>query len=170
MASLDVLLHPVRLRILEALLDGRPSTTSQLRERLPDVPPATMYRHVATLTEAGVLEVLDERRVRGATERTYQIRFDRARLEGATPEDHRRAFTAFIGSILATFDRYLGTEPADVAGDGVTYRQAVLWLTDDEMTELSDNLQEAVVARRDNAPTDGRTRRLINLITLPAGN
>ena len=51
MATLDLLLHPVRLRILQALLDGHPSTTTQLRQRLPDIAPATMYRHVAVLAE-----------------------------------------------------------------------------------------------------------------------
>jgi DNA-binding transcriptional ArsR family regulator len=170
MARVDVVLHPVRLRILEALLDGRPSTTGQLRERLPDVPPASMYRHVGALAEAGVLEVLDERRVRGATERTYQIRWDHARLEDATPDDHRRAFTAFVGSIMAAFERYLATEPADPAADGVTYRQAVVWLTDEEMSGLSAELESAVVARRDNEPTSDRTRRLITLASLPAGS
>ncbi len=65
MASADVLLHPVRMRILQALFDTDPMTTGQLRERLPDIPPATMYRHIAVLVDAGVLEVGDERRVRG---------------------------------------------------------------------------------------------------------
>ncbi len=60
MASLDLLLHPVRLRILRALLDGHPSTTAELRGRLPDIAPATMYRHIAVLTAAGVLEVPEE--------------------------------------------------------------------------------------------------------------
>src|SRR3569833_247988 len=40
MASLDLLLHPVRLRILRTFLAGRPATTAQLRARLPDIPTA----------------------------------------------------------------------------------------------------------------------------------
>jgi hypothetical protein len=42
---------PMRRR---PLLDGHPVTTAQLRERLPDIPPATMYRHVGALAAAGV--------------------------------------------------------------------------------------------------------------------
>jgi hypothetical protein len=34
-SSADLLLHPVRLRILQALLGGRDLTTSQLGELLP---------------------------------------------------------------------------------------------------------------------------------------
>jgi hypothetical protein len=41
-------------------------TTTQLRAELPDVPPASLYRHVARLVERRVLSVVAERRVRGA--------------------------------------------------------------------------------------------------------
>jgi DNA-binding transcriptional ArsR family regulator len=173
MATLDLLLHPVRLRILRALLDGRPSTTAQLRRRLPDIAPATMYRHIAALTAAGVLEVLDEKRIRGTVERTYRVRWDRAEIDPAdraamTPDDHRRAFTAFTGGLLADFDRYLTHEPADPTADGVTYQQAALWLTDEELAELLTELRTAVTTRKGGAPGPDRTRRMISLIAMPS--
>jgi Fe2+ or Zn2+ uptake regulation protein len=43
---------------------SHPLTTTQLRARMPDVSPATVYRHVALLTDAGVLKVVEEQRVR----------------------------------------------------------------------------------------------------------
>jgi DNA-binding transcriptional ArsR family regulator len=173
MASLDLLLHPVRLRILRTFLDGHPATTAQLRERLPDIPAATMYRHVAALAGAGVLEVLDEKRVRGAVERTYRVSWRHAELDPATratmtPDDHRRAFTAFAGGLLADFDRYLTGEPADPTADGVTYQQAALWLTDAEMTELLDELRTAVTSRLGREPTGDRTRRMVSLVAMPS--
>jgi DNA-binding transcriptional ArsR family regulator len=173
MATLDLLLHPVRLRILRTFLDGHPATTAQLRERLPDVPPATMYRHVAALATAGVLEVLDEKRVRGTVERTYRVRWSRAEIDPAdratmTPDDHRRAFTAFIGGLLADFDQYLSHEPADPTTDGVTYQQAALWLTDTEMADLLAELRDAVTARIGRHPNQHRTRRMISLVAMPA--
>jgi DNA-binding transcriptional ArsR family regulator len=172
MATLDLLLHPVRLRVMQALLDGRPSTTAQLRERLPDIAPATLYRHIAALTAAGVLEVVEEKRVRGTVERTYRVHWDRAEIDQAdrdamTPDDHRRAFTAFTGQILADFDRYLAREPADPAADGVSYRQAALWLTDEELSELLAELRAAITARTGREPGPGRTRRQVSLITMP---
>ncbi|HEX7305524.1 helix-turn-helix domain-containing protein [Lentzea sp.] len=175
MASLDLLLHPVRLRIVQALLDGHPSTTTQLRQRLPEVAPATMYRHVAVLAEAGVLEVLDEKRVRGIVERTYRLCWDRARLDGAeraamTPEDHLRAFTAFTGGLLADFGRYVEGGPADPAADGVTYQRASLWLTDEEHRELLAELRAAVTARTGGSPGPGRTRRSVSLVAIPEGD
>lgn len=173
MATLDLLLHPVRLRILRTFLDGHPATTAQLRERLPDIPHATMYRHVAALASAGVLEVLDEKRVRGTVERTYRLSWDRAEIGAAdraamTIDDHRRTFTAFIGGLLADFDSYLAPEPADPQADGVSYQQAALWLTDDEMAELLSVIHTAVTDRVGREPGGNRTRRMISLVTMPA--
>ena len=55
--SADLLLHPIRLRILVGLL-GRPMTAQQLGEVLEDVPQATLYRQLNKLAQAGVLEVV----------------------------------------------------------------------------------------------------------------
>jgi hypothetical protein len=72
-STVELLLHPVRLRIVQAFL-GRPDlTTAALRDQLPDVPAASLYRQVAMLVDAGVLAVVAERRVRGAVERTYAL-------------------------------------------------------------------------------------------------
>lgn len=84
-----------------------------------------------------------------------------------TAEDHRRAFTAFTGSQLADFDRYLSGESVDPVNDGVTYRQAALWLSDEEFAELSTELPAAITARAGRDPEPGRAPRLIRLITMP---
>lgn len=51
----------------------RPVTTGQDRHGIAHVPKAGLYRHVAALSEAGVLDVAAERRVRGAVERTFAL-------------------------------------------------------------------------------------------------
>src|SRR5580693_5088430 len=78
--SADLLLHPVRLRILQAFLGDRALTTSQLSAELSDVPAASLYRHVARLVDGGALQVVAERRIRGAVERTYVLRQAAARV------------------------------------------------------------------------------------------
>jgi DNA-binding transcriptional ArsR family regulator len=172
MATADLLLHPVRLRILQTLFGAHPLTTSQLRDRLPEIPPATMYRHVAVLAEAGVLEVVDEKRVRGTVERSYRVRagqglIDPAARAAMSREDHRRAFTAFSASLLADFDRYLAHDGADPAADGVVYQQAAVWLTDEESTALVEEIRAAVTARIGNARSGDRTRRFFSLVVVP---
>ena len=172
MTPIDLLLHPVRLRIVQALLDGRPCTTAELGARLPDVSTATLYRHVAVLADAEVLEVLGERPVRGAVERTYRLRWDRAAIDAdtrsaMTRDDHRRAFGAFAAGLLADFDRYLGAPSADPGADGVVYRQAALWSTDEEHRALVAELEAVVAAHGGRSPGEGRRRRRISLVVVP---
>ena len=93
MASAELLLHPVRLRIVQAFLGDRALTTSQLAAELSDIPPGSLYRHVALLTKAGVLQVVAERRVRAVIERTYILRILAAQIQpdeaaAMTPEQH----------------------------------------------------------------------------------
>ena len=72
---------PVRLRIVKAFLGDRALTTGQLAAELDDVPAGSLYRHVALLSDAGILQVVAERRVRGTTERTYTLRMAAAQIQ-----------------------------------------------------------------------------------------
>ncbi|MFC5752881.1 helix-turn-helix domain-containing protein [Actinomadura rugatobispora] len=172
MATANLLLHPVRLRILQTLVGADEMTTAQLRERLPDIPPATMYRHIATLTQAGILEVVRERPVRGTVERSYRVRQDEALVDAdaratMTKEDHRQAFAVFTGALMADFDRYLSRDDAEPAREGVLYRQGAVWVTADEFAALVEEIEAAVARRTRTTPGDGRTRHLLSLVFVP---
>ena len=173
-ASADLLLHPVRLRIVQAFLGDRRLTTGELAAELGDVPVGSLYRHVGRLARAGVLRVVAERRVRGASERTYALDVVAARLDAAEAaaldaEGHARAFLAFVASLLAAFDRYLeGTVAPDLARDGVAYRMAGLWLTDEELGELVHEVAAVVASRRGYRRGPGRRQRLVAGALLPA--
>ena len=172
MTSADLLLHPVRLRIVKAFLGDRALTTSQLAAELDDVPAGSLYRHIARLTKAGVLQVVAERRVRGAVERTYTLRMYAAQIQpgearAMTLDEHAHAFTAYIAGLLADFDRYIVSAPADPVDDGASYRVAGMWLTDEEFASLVRDVREVFAPRRANAPGKGRRRRMVYTVTLP---
>ncbi len=173
MATADLLLHPVRLRIVKAFLGDRALTTSQLAAELEDVPAGSLYRHIARLTQAGVLQVVAERRVRAVVERTYTLRLLAARVgpgEIATMsgEDHQRAFTGFVAGLMADFDRYLAAGKPDLIRDGVSYGTSAMWLTDAEHGELLRDLGVLLQPRLAKAPGKGRRRRLLHSLVLPA--
>jgi hypothetical protein len=173
MTAADLLLHPVRLRVVQAFLGDRALTTAQLGEQLADVPTATLYRQVGVLADGGVLEVVGERKVRGTVERTYRLRADAASVgpEAAaamTEEEHRRAFLTFVAGLLADFDRYLDRGDADLARDLVGYRQAAMYLSDAELLELLRDLADVLAPRLANEPGPGRQRRLLTTVLMPA--
>jgi hypothetical protein len=170
--SADLLLHPVRLRIVQSFLGDRALTTSQLRSELPDVPAASLYRHVALLVNGGVLSVVAERRVRGAVERTYVLRTAAARISmdevaKMTPDEHRQAFLAFVAGLIGDFDRYFAREDVDPVRDGGSYNVAGMWLDDTELLEFGRELLTVIQPRLANAPRPGRKRRILATVLIP---
>lgn len=173
--SAELLLHPVRLRIVQTFLGDRALTTSQLRAELPDVPPASVYRHVARLVDRGVLSVVAERRVRGALERTYIMRAAAARISAdevakMTVDEHRQAFLAFVAGLIGDAERYLARGDIDPLRDGASYNLAGMWLDDVELMEFARELHTVVQPRLANGPRPGRTRRILATVLLPGSN
>lgn len=167
----DVILHPVRLRILQRLVGGT-MTAQELAEALPDVPHATLYRHLNRLARADIISVVSEIRVRGATERTYAVKLERAAvspedLSKLGPDDHMRLFMAFIASVIDGFQRYLDQSQVDLLRDGVSYTQATLHLSDDELRQLREESAAMTMRFLQLRPGPGRRARILSSIMVP---
>ena len=148
----DLMLHPVRMRLLVALARRR-LTARQLSELLPDIPQATLYHHLGLLTHAEFLRVVSERQVRGAVEKLYAFAEDhtlltRADLANASPEDHLRYFTIFVTTLIGDFARYLQqNQPIDLFADGAGYRETPFYLSDEEFTQAAAAVSQALPGR-----------------------
>ncbi len=167
----DLLLHPVRLRIVLEC-SSRDVTTPDLAARMPDVPHATLYRNVSVLVDAGILTVISERRIRGGVERTLRLASDAGVLDAAdaasmSPDEHLRGFTVFAGALIAAYSRYLAQPAADPSSDAVSYRQLALWLSDDELAEMVAAVGAALQPFLDNAETPERRRVLLSTVLMP---
>ena len=167
----EILLHPVRLRIVLAF-GAEQLTTAQLADRLPDIAHATLYRQIATLADAGMLEVVDERRIRGGVERTYALVADTATpgpadASAMTKGELLSGFVVFAGTLIDALGRYLEDPAAKPGEDPVGYRQAGIWLDGSERAELLDRLRSAVAPYLQNEPTEGRERLLLNTVVIP---
>lgn len=174
METIDLFLHPVRMRIVHALSGGRTRTTSDLCAALPGVPRTSVYRHVGLLAEGGVLEVAGEQRVHGAVERHYRLRADRPAITAGdasamTLDDHRRGFATAMAILLAEFTAYLDRPGADPVADSVGYRQGTIWLTPEERAALIEEFGRVIAARAANAPAPGRRPYLLSPVFFPAG-
>jgi DNA-binding transcriptional ArsR family regulator len=172
MESLELLAHPVRLRIVHAMRGGRSLTTSQLCARIPDVSKAMVYRHVDLLASGGILEVADERRVRGAVERHYRLRLDRVTVDAdalaaLSPDDHRRVFATSMAVLVAEFNAYLDRENADPMADLVGYRQHAIWLNRGELEKMISELRRVIWPLLANQPTPDRAQYLLSPLFFP---
>ena len=168
----ELLLHPVRLRVIQAIA-GRRVTVQELKTSVPGVPHATLYRHVNRLIDGGVLSVVEERRVRGTTERTLAL-VDEHAVVGpadaakAAPADLFRWYATFLVTQLTEFAGYLEREDHDLLADGVGFRTVPLHLDDEEFAQFTATLADLLGRAHANEPTDERTRRVFAFSVMPA--
>ena len=170
MSAADALLHPVRLRIVQALV-GRELTTLQLQRVVENVPIATLYRHVNKLVEAGFVKVVGERQVRGSIERTLAVveaSLPLKDLPSKHPDEMIRHFATFLGTLLHGFGRYAHSDVTkDAREAGVGYSATPLWLSDDELAALAEKLRSHVDTARNNRSDGNRRRRLLSIVLYP---
>lgn len=150
----------------------RPLTPGGLKEVLGNVPQATLYRHIKALENGGMLDVVDERQVRGTVERTYRVAeaavvLSAEDLADVSSDDHFRYFATFLGTLLADYCSYLESDTIDHAADRVGYRQVPLWLTDNEFDDFTTELRALIEQRLGNEPSPQRRRRLLTTVVMP---
>jgi DNA-binding transcriptional ArsR family regulator len=175
MKTADLLLQPVRLRIVQAFASGpgsRRLTVQELARQLDDVPLTTLYRHVQALYRGGVLAVAASRRVRGTVERTYVLTAGATDLgpddlAEAGREDHLRYFNAFAAGLVAHFARYLRRPEIDLVRDGVGYRSVVMNLSDEEFEAMGRDLNAALRPYLGREARPPRRPRLLATVALP---
>ena len=169
----DILMHPIRIRILVGLT-GRQMTTPQLVEALPDVPQASLYRHINKLCEAGVLEVVESAAGRGGVEKTYalaepDINLGETDLANASYEDHLRYFTTFVATLTSQGRAYLQQKALDGRKGGI-YGYEAVYLSDEEYTHYLAALRALEGLARSYPSGNGRRRRIIFTAIIPDVN
>ncbi|GIP37244.1 transcriptional regulator [Paenibacillus sp. J31TS4] len=168
----DLILHPVRLRILLALAGGKKLTAQEIGTRLANVPQATLYRQLNKLAEAGLLAVAEQHPVRGTIEKVYVLAEgglspSREELEKFEREDHERLFLTFLGMVFQDFSNYVAQPRFDMFADMVMYRTAAFYADDEELKELLGTLGAAMAKVIEHEPAPGRKRRSLTSILIP---
>ncbi|MFJ2503830.1 helix-turn-helix domain-containing protein [Microbacterium sp. AGC62] len=165
----DVILHPVRIRIVQQL-GGRDLTTAELRDAIPDVSQPTLYRHVAALIDAGVLAVAKERKVRGTTERTLTLgdrmaHVPEAELQAMSDLQLRSAFLTFLGDLAGRFDRFADQEAPGARGF-LGFGSVPLYVDEAALEQLQAGLA-TLIAPYTTEQGEGRRRVGLSMIVIP---
>lgn len=170
--QLDILLHPVRMRIVQAFMPDLTWTVQELEKKLDDIPPASLYRHVNTLKKAGLLEVRGQEQVRGTVKKSYGL----AKQAFQTPdtditaisdEENLKYFTAFVTFLQAEYKRYLDQPDKDFVKDGVSFRVTSVYANDEEFHDWIQELRQLMKKITSNKPEKGRKRRTVANIFIP---
>ncbi|SFI62840.1 helix-turn-helix domain-containing protein [Thermoflavimicrobium dichotomicum] len=168
----ELLLHPIRMRIIRAFVGGRNLTAQQLIDLLPDIPQATLYRHVNKLLQGGILQVVQQRQIRGALERVYALAEHALQVPPAsdqqeTQADYGQHFLGFLAVLQSDFQRYMDQVSCDTQKNGIFYQQVHLNLSDDEFQELIDQLHALIEHFLQKEPSPKRRARIFSTIVIP---
>ncbi|MDW7671715.1 MAG: helix-turn-helix domain-containing protein [Bacillota bacterium] len=172
-SKIKAMLHPIRMRIIQALLEGKEMTAGEIAEKLQDIPQASLYRHINALLKEEVITVVSENRVRGTLEKVFSLS---ATLESATTkeveeasrEDHFNYFFSFVMGLVGEYEAYLQKENINLREDGVSFRQCSVYLSDEEFTALMKDIGEKLMAAMKNEPGENRRLRTIANVVIPS--
>lgn len=168
----DLILHPIRMRILQSLAIRGNRTAKQLLDELGGVPQATLYRHLDKMLKANIIGVAEENKVRGTVEKVYTLS---PGGQTVTPSDttqasageHMQLFLRFTASLIGDFGEYVRQPEYDLVQDGVSFRQVHLELSDEEYRSLLQEIRGAMAKYAGNAPGADRRRRMLSTIVIP---
>jgi AcrR family transcriptional regulator len=173
MPNIELIVHPVRFRIILALT-GRELTTQEIAAAIPDASTASLYRHVRALVEGGVLRVTAETPVRGTVERRYAVNEDSLQMresdhEGMEAEDYLRLFRAFMDSLLDQFRMLLSVVPAGTHPRGIALTTEAMDMTREECSALLREFHRLSSEADARPPGPGRHRFYVSHIVIPEG-
>jgi DNA-binding transcriptional ArsR family regulator len=171
MTRADLIIHPVRMRIIIALND-RKLTPKQLAAELKDVAPATLYHHLNLLTNAGITRVVEERLVHGTLrEKLYTLSDDSTilspeQIAGATKDELLQYFLVFVSKVIGDHARYLDRKEDGYYADA-GYQQRQVFLSDEEFVQFLQELNAVLLPWLKKEPAPGRRQHLLTTILIP---
>ena len=171
-STIDLIIHPVRLRII-GLLTREQLTTQSIAAAMPDVPKSSIYRHLKLLLEGGLIAVMETRPINGIEEKVYALSAaprvsDPADMAGLSHEEHLHYFTAFVTELLQSYMLYLEQTPqVDMGADRVGYTAVQFYAMPEDVDAFSLALNTALLPLLRHGPGDGRALRKLAVVTHP---
>ena len=159
----EIVMNPVRQRIFQYFLLHETGTVKELRKALPDIPSASLYRHVKILADSSILMVVGENRIRGTVESVYRLNKDAM----ATEDETGNAVQMSLLSICASFAKYFSAGNADPQKDMLLLTNCTLLLTDGEFSEYLSEINQVTVKYMKKASSESSKTRRITLISAP---
>jgi DNA-binding transcriptional ArsR family regulator len=165
---IEVILNPIRIRIIQEAAVKQIFTTADLCEKMNDIPRTTLYRHINILLKNNILTVVSEKKIRGSLERAFTLNMGELTnintLENAT----HNVMGFFINKCMR-FQNYLNGDNPDPNKDKLFLTSSVLMLNDHEFDQFLSDLWE-LIQKYNLEYEDGRKARDISVISSPVDN
>lgn len=155
--------EPSAAKDISISFDSRAGTVKEIRKALPDVPSASLYRHMKILADHSIIMVVGENRIRGTVENVYQLNKSALQIDDANGEAVQTALLGFC----ASFAKYFASGHANPKKDMLLMTTCTLTLTDEEFMEFLSEINQVAVKYMDIGMKEGSKTRQITLISSP---
>ena len=163
MEMAKIVMNPVRQRIFQFFLLHETGTVKEIKKALPDIPNASLYRHVKILADNSILMVVNENRIRGTVESVYQLNKNAL----ATEDETGNAVQMSLLSICAAFAKYFSSGNVDPRKDMLLLTNCTLVLTDEEFSAFLSEINEIALKYMKAETAKNSKTRQITLISAP---
>ncbi len=163
----ELLFHPIRIRIVQHLAYLEAATVGTLSELMGDIPQTTLYRHINTLYDNGLLTIVREERIRGTYERMYALNL--AFLKDVPSlEDIKKGVQLSLVRLMAGFEAYFKEENIDPVKDNLFLSENIILLSDDEFQNFKEALFDVIKRHMNFDASPARKQRSITIVSSPA--
>lgn len=159
----EVFMNPVRQRIIQYLLVHEKGTVKEIKKGLPDVPNASLYRHIKILNDSAFIKVIEENKIRGTVENVYSL--NKAALE--VDDENGTVVQMSLLSLCAAFAKYFSSGHADPRKDLLMLTSCTLTLTDEEFMNFLTELNEVATKYMSKPVVETSVSRQITLVSSP---
>ncbi|MFF2529774.1 helix-turn-helix domain-containing protein [Brevibacillus sp. NPDC058079] len=150
--KVDVLMHPVRMKICQSLMRNKENglTPLEMVKIIKDVPQATLYRQLQIMMDSGIIHVIKEKKVKSVSEKYYALKEDEARIDAeewkkVSQQQKLDYVTYYQLSLLYQYQSYLKKlEEQNTSEDSATFSLAALTLDDEKFKQFQNELNELI--------------------------
>lgn len=161
----EIMLNPIRMRIVQVVAAKESVSASDICEKMPDVPRTTLYRHIKILIDNEILTVVAENKIRGSLERILALNIGEITKHNTLDNATQNVFR-FLMQQYAKFERYFNSENPDPGADRLFFNNTILMMTDEEFDAFLKDLQQ-LLQKYSFEYTKERKTRDISIISAP---
>ena len=164
----EILLNPIRMRIIQELATKESMTATELCEKISDIPRTTMYRHINILLDNNILSVVSEKKIRGSLERTLALNIEEISGYNTLKNASQNAWS-FLMNRYARFHNYFSRDNPDPGKDKIFLNNTVMMMDDHEFDQFLSELR-GLLTKYNFETAEGRKPRDISVISTPIEN
>lgn len=148
--KVDILMHPVRMKICQVLMRNKENglTPLEMVKILKDVPQATLYRHLQTMVDSGIVRVIKEKKVKSVSEKYYAIneeeaKIDRSEWKELSSKEKLDYISYYQLSLITQYQSYLkklGEQNSQE--DSATFSVVELKMDEEQFIQFQNELKE----------------------------